>query len=114
MTKEEKIIAAERAAGMAGWSRQAWATFFRKYAADEVATARHKVDYAALKQYMSAESESVLEADSHRAILQTSRGAAYIDWDGVCADLAAMGIDVDALTTKWARRRPDTTSIRFK
>ena len=115
MTKAEMNAAASKAVEMATWGTREWAAFNRQYAAQETITGLHAIDREAYKAYMVNAGLAMTEpAGGHYATVTHKRGAAYVDYKAMMVKLAAMGIDVDALETEFAKRRPDTDAFSFK
>lgn len=116
MTKAEKAQATKKAVEMASWTKTQWAAFNRQYAAAETVTALHAVDKEAYKTYMmNAALAMTEEAGGHYGVLNTKRGAAYIDYVSMAADFAAMaGVSIEDLEAKYAKRRADTQAFSFK
>lgn len=114
MTKAEVTTAMDKAEDMKAWKLKDWASFNRTYAAHTVTVRIHEIDTLAYKTYMTAKGLNKTEAaGGHYATLSPKKGSPYLDTEGLYGELREMGVDIDALVTKYTRRREDTLTFKF-
>lgn len=114
MTKAEKTMVEVMATEMNGWKPIQWATFHRRFAAAETVAKRHALDHDAYKMHMVKAGKVLTdEAGGHYASLSTRKGASYVDYNELLAELREEGYDVEALVARHTKSRPDTVTFKF-
>lgn len=114
MTKLEKEQAAILAQDMHGWTTAQWQSFHVHYAKAEETSRLHAIDKEACKSFLIETGSDEIKAASHRAYLTHKEGSTEVDWDGVATELAAKGIDFEALKARHTRKKPGTVAFSFR